>query len=353
MNNLIIIGNGFDLAHGLKTSYHHFIEYLITKTIQDGTFSHTILGSYPVKDYADLKFQFKIGNIQPHNFKNRFIGSLIVDLSVDNWCDIEAKYYSILSQVGQKNALHSDYSSLNKNFEYVRKSLIEYLKEEIGSVNPIESYKAFFKRIRERPTTIINFNYTDTIQLVYSNELQKSNLIHIHGELKNSNNPIVFGYAATNEQSRTLIEVGENEKMRYIKKNLYKRTDNEFRLRRYLDDTNKIDITILGHSCGISDNLILHQIFTHKNVRSIRFFYYQDDKKDTTGEEHFFQTQVNIDRIINDDIKYRDLLVDYTNTIRMPQLKDDLDKTTEFIQYINKFSNEQKGRVPVNISNIM
>ena len=39
MNNPIIIGNGFDLAHGLKTSYHHFIDYLINKTIQDGTFN--------------------------------------------------------------------------------------------------------------------------------------------------------------------------------------------------------------------------------------------------------------------------------------------------------------------------
>ena len=26
MNKLIIIGNGFDLAHGIKTSYNHFID---------------------------------------------------------------------------------------------------------------------------------------------------------------------------------------------------------------------------------------------------------------------------------------------------------------------------------------
>jgi 2-hydroxy-3-keto-5-methylthiopentenyl-1-phosphate phosphatase len=28
MNKLVIIGNGFDLAHGLKTSYTNFLEYL-------------------------------------------------------------------------------------------------------------------------------------------------------------------------------------------------------------------------------------------------------------------------------------------------------------------------------------
>ena len=27
MNRIILIGNGFDLAHGLKTSYAHFIDW--------------------------------------------------------------------------------------------------------------------------------------------------------------------------------------------------------------------------------------------------------------------------------------------------------------------------------------
>lgn len=27
MNRLVLIGNGFDLAHGLKTKYEHFIDW--------------------------------------------------------------------------------------------------------------------------------------------------------------------------------------------------------------------------------------------------------------------------------------------------------------------------------------
>jgi len=35
MNRLIIIGNGFDLAHGLKTSYNDFLlSYLKTALLQ-------------------------------------------------------------------------------------------------------------------------------------------------------------------------------------------------------------------------------------------------------------------------------------------------------------------------------
>ena len=43
MNRLIIIGNGFDLAHGIKTSYHDFIlDYLKTcliKCSESGNFN--------------------------------------------------------------------------------------------------------------------------------------------------------------------------------------------------------------------------------------------------------------------------------------------------------------------------
>ena len=27
MNRIVLIGNGFDLAHGLKTKYEHFIDW--------------------------------------------------------------------------------------------------------------------------------------------------------------------------------------------------------------------------------------------------------------------------------------------------------------------------------------
>ena len=42
MNRLILIGNGFDLAHGLKTSYADFIEWYWTRRIMGlrGLLSH-------------------------------------------------------------------------------------------------------------------------------------------------------------------------------------------------------------------------------------------------------------------------------------------------------------------------
>ena len=56
MNRLIIIGNGFDLAHGLKTSYHDFILYYLKdnciKAIQGGL---KISNSQPYKELYHYK----------------------------------------------------------------------------------------------------------------------------------------------------------------------------------------------------------------------------------------------------------------------------------------------------------
>lgn len=35
MNRIIIVGNGFDLAHGVKTSYKDFIEWYFGKVIEN------------------------------------------------------------------------------------------------------------------------------------------------------------------------------------------------------------------------------------------------------------------------------------------------------------------------------
>lgn len=45
MNKLILIGNGFDLAHGLKTDYNSFIKWFVTKCFREATFEVSALSS--------------------------------------------------------------------------------------------------------------------------------------------------------------------------------------------------------------------------------------------------------------------------------------------------------------------
>ena len=68
----------------------------------------------------------------------------------------------------------------------------------------------------------------------------------------------------------------------------------EDNLKKYLKESlDSIDVYILGHSCGVSDRLILHELFTHNKVNSITPFYF--------GEmDGFLKTVINIDRVIDD-----------------------------------------------------
>ena len=72
--DILIIGNGFDLAHGLKTSYKDFLEYCKEKeTDNSNSFYNTNIW---LKHF--ITRQNKLGN---------------------TWIDLETEIYRVISQV--------------------------------------------------------------------------------------------------------------------------------------------------------------------------------------------------------------------------------------------------------------
>jgi len=337
MNNLLIIGNGFDLAHNMKTSYNHFIEYLVEEQFISNKFESAFTLGGGIENIQELRNEIMNGNaFISENFKNKFIRDLIWEFSLKYWCDIENKYFELLNTTDERTYFFKDPKTLNSEFEILKNYLVEYLKEQVKDIKAIEIYKKMFALVDSKETIILNFNYTDTLKKLYSNEIKESQVIHIHGELSNPKNPIIFGYAANDEESRELIEKGDNEYMRNIKKHLYKQTENEKLLTYYLEGTKSINVSILGHSCGLSDKLILNQILNHENIKSINIFYYE-------VYEHYFQTQVNIDRIMNRDEHFTKL-VDFNSSHRMPQHDDIPEQQEAFIDYFKPICEARKNK---------
>ena len=156
MNRLVIIGNGFDLAHGLPTSYKDFmndywrnvIQVLKNKDIYDDDLlslkiNITSIGiqsrnefTKDVKCYKTLK-QFTEKNIKycSKEFKNQFFLYLSDVAIIENWVDIENIYYGILKEKGKgvlfKYNYPWDVSQLNKEFEEVKNLLEKYLQDEV------------------------------------------------------------------------------------------------------------------------------------------------------------------------------------------------------------------------------
>lgn len=335
MNNLLIIGNGFDLAHNMKTSYNHFLQYLVNEHVTANKFKDLFNLKGKITDINDFKDENIDQFLFDEDFKNDFIKYMLTrNIQTNNWCDIEYIYFSYLDPTNKISPYINSPKYLNYEFEIIKNHLASYLKAEEKKGTVIGIYKDFFNLIDSKETLILNFNYTDTLKRLYSNEINESKIIHIHGELSNPKNPIIFGYAADDKESRDWIDKKDNEYMRNIKKHLYKRTDNERKLTYYLKGTPEINVTILGHSCGLSDKLILNQILNNENVQSINIFYYEE-------YELYFQTQVNIDRIMNNDNNFKKL-VDFNSSHRMPQHNDTNEQQEDFIKYITPIIEKRK-----------
>lgn len=370
MNNIIIIGNGFDLAHGMETSYTDFVKHMMNEHIEDKSrysdlfdFSSTVMPSpsysspnaLPVvlKSYNTLREtiieQYRTSDI----FKNKLIESLVKELSLKNWCDIEAFYFKALYNTKANNTLYFYPEELNSDFEKLKKYLSDYLLAQESDSKEMEEYASFFQQLDSKNTIIVNFNYTRTIHTHYAKYLQNSKIIDIHGQLEDDDNPMIFGYAAKDTEIAELFSRNDNHYLRNIKKVLYKRSQEESKLLGFLKNIEnnskphrpqRVDISILGHSCGISDNLILEQIFSFKNIEDIYIYYFKD------YDSGYYDTHVNLGRIVTGDVWSK--VIDFPNSTCMPQ-HDDVAKG-ELATFAEKIYKKQRDRsnvisLPVNI----
>jgi hypothetical protein len=133
--------------------------------------------------------------------KNTFL-RLISEKSLTNWVDVEVEYYHALNLCYDRK-WEGGIERLNSDFSIIKKALENYL------IQQTKSEKDVLPEIRDKITAIVskssatlflNFNYTNT-ETLYCPDNKKCNIIHIHGELENPHNPIIFGYGDDTDDS--------------------------------------------------------------------------------------------------------------------------------------------------------
>ena len=151
MNRLVLIGNGFDLAHGLKTSYKDFIcwywkERVLRlydcrdKTSDDGLCKFSIL-TYETWNYfffynhIQLKFVEDTKFIDVTNDKETFgieyyplFERIHMSIDTKGWVDIENDYYDLLKEYLNDNAPEEKIVALHSELQLLQEKLVEYLK---------------------------------------------------------------------------------------------------------------------------------------------------------------------------------------------------------------------------------
>ncbi len=152
MNRIILIGNGFDLAHGLKTSYKDFIaDFLSSKgeEIKKNERGHeceffkidrSLYSIYDdLKTYGDYKKLFS-NNTNKFKIKNKFFWEVITKNGLEDWVDIENEYYQrlkIISQLSKDEHPAEQLRDLNKDLEQIKIKLKDYLIDEMQSSDKV------------------------------------------------------------------------------------------------------------------------------------------------------------------------------------------------------------------------
>ena len=382
MNDIIILGNGFDLAHGLATGYKDYVRAMLIDSLrekinrleyQDSPFripecpeiyrtpSDEVNLSFLHYGYElenELLINLYRDTAKYHKYSlPDLISHIIEDFENKGWVDLEGTYFSLLTRIlAQEKFDQARVIALNEQMESLRKSLCQYLNK-VTPTEPSDYINGHFISIREgymmmaerrlkqnRETlrtsdkqaidtpersndqndaleivrglagiTVLTFNYTDTCEALYKDALTikavdlplhladylpaegiPPTFIHIHGSLKEGD--IVLGYGdETTDEFRELEDANDNELTQYFKSFYYMQNS---RYRQFFEvlERGPFRLHLMGHSCGLSDCVLLSSIFNHPNLEDVRI-YYHDRGKD--GND-YFQLCQNISRHFQD-----------------------------------------------------
>lgn len=134
---------------------------------------------------------------------------------------------------------------------------------------------------------IMNFNYTSTARKYFNSNWIESEgynyeINDIHGRLNDEKNPMIFGYGdETGTIHHEIEDLNENELTRNIKSFHYLLSSNYQDLFDFIE-SGIFSVSIMGHSCGLSDRVLLSNIFQHKNLSEIKLHYHKVDERKMT-----------------------------------------------------------------------
>lgn len=359
MNRLVIIGNGFDMAHGLKTSYMDFINWYWDKRIDafagnTTKISEDCLCRLSINADADLScwnvfafmnsyFKDIWGNRKCLGFDvikyiqneseifsidySQFFGTILQSIETKGWVDIENDYYQLLKETKKTDCGYTA-KELNEQLAFLQEKLVEYL-QTISTNQPIKDLHDaiidFFdpadfstegkkKALEDIGLDIksfgeVEYNYEERNKLIPKRIMLLSFNYTATAKMY-SNFNLDFNYIHGELEHPENIIFGYGDELDKDYQAILDKNDNELlkhvksvkylETRRYKNMLEFLmsapfQVFIMGHSCGNSDRTLLNTVFEHENCISIKPFYH----KWTDGSDNYLDIVQNISRNFN------------------------------------------------------
>ncbi len=335
-DTILILGNGFDLAMGRKTSYNDFLEFaekLFTEKdiqLEDFLYSNQIdIEKYRNNLYIQFinenkfklgdnwsnleimisqlaeaidffrlnsdKLYLESGELYPkyadhfHRMMNKegnytskiFIGTIMFKLYYSSgWDKLEREL-----AISELNNLFINHLDLLTELLEIYLSYRDYVDFEINKIAPVETALDAINNISE--SSVISFNYTHTPNKLYSISLEKTHFIHGEIDLNRSKseiNTMVFGIEDKGNEVNSDLIPYQKYYQRVVKEtgNLYEKFFIYTKLSDWSAAVSK-NIIVFGHSVDPLDKEIFEKCFEiaylkRYNYRFI-FTYYNESAK--------------------------------------------------------------------------
>jgi hypothetical protein len=269
---LYIIGNGFDLFHGIPSSYWHFKAYVE----KNDNALFTALEKYFDSDELWSDFEGTLAHLDIDQIRDE-ANNYLVSYGAEDWSD----------------AYHHDYQyEIEQRVSLVSEKLLEHFRDWVCSLKQPELTD--LPLLLDHQALFLNFNYTPTLQSVY--RIDDTSVLHIHHKAAEENSELILGHGwkpkpvtpvtapALNEDGEPdydgvdpRVEEGEVLLNRYFK-DTYKPVEQILRQQSpFFESLAELEkIYVLGHSLSDVDlpyfEAIIAQIDTAKTHWYVSYF---------------------------------------------------------------------------------
>ena len=165
MSKLYIIGNGFDIAHGIPSSFGNFRSFVE----ENDTELNRLLEDY--FDVEELWSDFEV---------------TLAHIDIDTILDDADNYLESYGAEDWSDAFHHSYqNTIDEAVSLVAIRLKTHFVNWILSLEvPIEPIYPI-----DNNSKFLNFNYTTTLQDAYN--VNPNRLLHIHGKIENTESELI------------------------------------------------------------------------------------------------------------------------------------------------------------------
>lgn len=336
--NVLVIGNGFDIAHGLPTQYSDFLDFIrkyyqfksaddVSK-LDDGKFKEIVhLKNESIQLFNEIEVLTKDNSWHQH-FDSIYESRMAE--GKDGWIDFEREISNIIQiidgirrqiirqvelgsnrvrlndwQIDQLKVIvwgkvHVDFAKVefdNCSIQMLKSKLVQDLNKIIRC---LEIYLAHCVHIEECPTlsvvekldihSVLSFNYTDTYRLLYDKGVKSIKYHHIHGVARKESdietcNMILGIDEYLNDSSKNT----DNEFVEFKKffKRIFKGTGNIYTewIRAHKENLHifknasklpTMNIYVFGHSLDNTDGDVLRNLILQEHTNTTIFYHNRD-----------------------------------------------------------------------------